>query len=98
MRVEIKKSNEVNVEVQNDNVDVSVSNILRTPIIYDKNYVYVQNVASNEWIILHDLNKYPSVSIINSAGDEVIGDVHYDSLNQVTITFEGSFKGKATLN
>ena len=49
-------------------------------------------------LIVHNLNKYPAVSIIDSAGDEVIGNIHYDSLNQVTITFIGAFKGKATLN
>ena len=57
-----------------------------------------QTEASDEWIIVHNLNKYPAVSIIDSAGDEVEGNVHYDSLNQVTITFIGSFKGTATLN
>lgn len=67
-------------------------------VVHDKNYVHIQSEASDEWIIVHNLNKYPSVSIINSAGDEVIGDVHYDSVNQVTLTFEGSFKGRATLN
>ena len=64
----------------------------------DLNYVHNQTEASDEWIIVHNLNKYPAVSIIDSAGDEVEGNVHYDSLNQVTITFIGSFKGTATLN
>lgn len=64
----------------------------------DANYTHKQTEASNEWIIVHNLNKYPSVSIIDSAGDEVIGNVHYDSSNQVTITFTGAFKGTATLN
>lgn len=64
----------------------------------DANYVHKQTEASDKWIIVHNLNKYPAVSIIDSAGDEVIGNIHYDSLNQVTITFIGAFKGKATLN
>ena len=64
----------------------------------DANYVHKQTEASAEWIIVHNLNKYPAVSIIDSAGDEVVGNVHYDSVNQVTITFTGAFKGTATLN
>ncbi len=64
----------------------------------DKNYVHIQNTASSEWVIVHNLNKYPSVTVINSAGDQVIGDVVYDSINQITITFKGAFKGTATLN
>ena len=66
--------------------------------IADANFVYEQTEASAEWIIVHNLNKYPAVSIIDSAGDEVVGNVHYDSTNQVTITFAGAFKGTATLN
>lgn len=66
--------------------------------VADANYVHEQSEASSEWVIVHNLNKYPAVSIIDSAGDEVVGNIHYDSLNQVTITFIGAFKGKATLN
>lgn len=66
--------------------------------VADANFLYEQTEASDEWIIVHNLNKYPAVSIIDSAGDEVVGNVHYDSANQVTITFVGAFKGTATLN
>lgn len=61
-------------------------------------YVYHQNISSSEWIIQHPLNKYPSVTIISSAGDEIIGGVHYDSESQITLTFKGAFKGTAILN
>lgn len=64
----------------------------------DKTYLHTQSEASSEWVITHNLEKYPSVTIINSAGDEVIGEVYYNSQNQVTITFSGAFKGTATLN
>ena len=67
-------------------------------IIEDKNYVHEQTISSNEWVIIHNLNKYPAVTIIDSAGDEVVGEVKYDSTNQITITFVSAFKGKATLN
>lgn len=64
----------------------------------DKNFYFVQNEALDTWVIVHNLNKYPSVSVIDSSGSEVIGEVSYDSVNQITITFKGAFKGKATLN
>lgn len=64
----------------------------------DKNYVHEQTTASDTWAIVHNLNKYPTAVVINSAGEEVIGDIKYDSLNQITIYFKGAFKGKATLN
>ena len=64
----------------------------------DKNYVHNQTTASDTWVINHNLNKYPAVSVIDSANNEVIGDIEYDNTNQVTITFTSAFKGKATLN
>lgn len=64
----------------------------------DKTYYHIQSTASDTWVIVHGLNKYPSVSVINSAGDEVIGDIIYNDINQVTIKFKGGFKGSATLN
>ena len=67
-------------------------------IVEDKNYVHNQTVASDEWIVVHNLNKYPAVSIIDSANNEVVGEVIYDNVNQVTIKFVSAFKGKATLN
>ena len=67
-------------------------------IVEDKNYVHNQTVASEEWIIVHNLNKYPAVNIINSANEEVVGEVIYDNVNQVTVRFVSAFKGRATLN
>ena len=67
-------------------------------IVNDKNYLHIQSVASNEWIINHNLNKYPSVSVIDSAENEVIGEVEYIDTNNLKLKFAGSFSGKATLN
>jgi len=64
----------------------------------DLNYFHTQTVASDTWVIEHNLNKYPSVTVIDSAGNEIIGDVIYDDVNQVTLKFKGGFKGTATLN
>lgn len=67
-------------------------------IVEDKTYLHNQTIASDTWVIVHNLNKFPAVSVIDSAGNEVIGDVTYDDANQVTLRFEGGFKGTATLN
>ena len=64
----------------------------------DKNYVFTQSSASNEWNINHNLNKRPSVTIVDSAGDMVMGDVEYVNNNTVTVRFSGAFAGKAYLN
>ena len=61
------------------------------------NFVYEQVDLSAEWIIEHNLEKYPIVSIIDDNGDEVEADIHYDSLNQITINFNKEVKGFAIL-
>lgn len=68
---------------------------IETPI---DNFFFNQSVASDTWIINHDLNKYPSVTVLDSANTEVEGEVIYNGLNQVIIKFAGEFKGSATLN
>jgi hypothetical protein len=64
----------------------------------DKNYVYPQDIPSASWVVTHNMNKYPSVSVVDSAGSAVVGEVLYDSLNQVTINFSAPFSGKAFFN
>lgn len=64
----------------------------------DAFYLHNQMSASATWNITHNLGKYPSVTVVNSAGDEVIGDVNYPSINTVTINFSAANGGKAFLN
>ena len=71
---------------------------LEIDIIGDKNYVHEQMQASNEWNIIHKLKKYPSVSIIDSAGTNVIGEVTYLDENSLRINFSSIMSGKAFLN
>lgn len=61
-------------------------------------YTFIQGSPNDTWIIEHNLDKCPSCTIVNSAGDEVFGDVLYNSQNLLTITFNGAFAGKAYLN
>lgn len=63
-----------------------------------ENYVHDQQVASNSWVVPHSLNKFPSVSIVNTANQVVVGDITYNSLNQLTITFTSPISGKAYIN
>lgn len=66
--------------------------------ITDSHLTFTQSVPSSTWVINHSLNKYPSVTIIDSAGSEVEGGVTYVSLSQVVVTFSAGFSGKAFLN
>ena len=64
----------------------------------DKNFVYTQAAPAITWTITHNLEKYPSVSIVNSSNQLGYGQVNYISLNQLTVTFSAAFAGKAFLN
>jgi hypothetical protein len=64
----------------------------------DATHVHEQSSPSASWAITHNLGKYPSVTVVDSAGSVVIGDVTYNNLNQVTLSFGGAFSGKAFFN
>ena len=67
-------------------------------IVNDKNFVYVQATSSDIWEITHNLNKYPAVTVVDSGGSVVIGEIVYIDENNVRITFASAFSGKAYLN
>lgn len=64
----------------------------------DSRYVHDQMSASATWTVTHNLDCYPSVTIVNSAGDQVMGFTHYDDSNNITLTFSAAFAGKAYIN
>lgn len=67
-------------------------------IVNDKNFVYVQATSSDIWEITHNLNKYPAVTVVDSGGSVVIGEIVYIDKNNVRITFTSAFSGKAYFN
>lgn len=64
----------------------------------DKNFVFNQGSPSATWNITHTLNKYPSVSVVDSAGTIWYPAVTYNSLTSITLNFSAAFSGKAYLN
>jgi hypothetical protein len=64
----------------------------------DAAYTYEQLVASNHWVIDHPLGKRPSVTVIDSAGTVVYGNVSYEGTNRVVVDFLTIFSGFAYLN
>jgi hypothetical protein len=67
-------------------------------VTLDSNDVYTQASPAAVWVVSHNLNKYPSSTVVDSANEVVYGEIVYDSLNQVTLTFAGAFSGKAFFN
>jgi len=64
----------------------------------DKNFVFTQAVASATWTVQHNLNKFPSCTMVLSTGQQGYGDVTFIDENNLTITFAGAESGKAYIN
>ena len=64
----------------------------------DKNFVFNQAVASATWTVQHDLDKFPSCTMVLSTGQQGYGDVTFIDENNLTITFAGAESGKAYIN
>lgn len=66
--------------------------------VYKYAHIHNQPSASAEWTITHNLGKFPSVSVVDSSGAEVIGEVEYLTDTQLKVKFSAAFSGKAYLN
>lgn len=63
----------------------------------DKNFETVLS-GQTDITIDHNLNKYPAISVFDSAGDEVEGDYTHINTNSVRLRFSAGFSGKAIFN
>jgi hypothetical protein len=61
-------------------------------------YEHTQGVASNTWHITHNLNFYPNVTVQDSAGNIVEGEIAYTNSDSLVITFSAAFSGTAYLS
>lgn len=61
-------------------------------------YVHHQDSANATWPVVHNLNKFPSVTIVDSSGVGVCAKVQYVSAQAVVIEFNAACTGKAYLN
>ena len=64
----------------------------------DKTFEFTQGQPATTWNIQHNLNKFPSVSIINNNNVVINGEVTYIDNNNVQLNFSAGFSGKAYLN
>lgn len=64
----------------------------------DKFYEHSQAVAAATWNIQHNLNKFPSVTVVLSTGQKGYGNVTYIDKSNLTISFASAESGKAYIN
>jgi len=61
-------------------------------------YIFTQGAPSASWDIIHNLNSWPSVTVVDSGNSEVIPSVLYIDVNHLIVTFGSPTSGKAFLN
>ena len=65
---------------------------------YRSTYIHEQGVASSEWVINHNLNKFPSVTVVDSADNVFHPAIQYIDENNCIAKMNGATTGKAYLN
>lgn len=61
-------------------------------------FIYEQAIASDTWEIEHNLGRFPSVEVVDTAGNKFFPAVQWINENKLIITMNGATKGKAFLN
>lgn len=64
----------------------------------DRHHTHKQAQAAKVWTVAHNLGKRPAVTVVDSAGTVVIGEVDYLDDNTVRLTFCAAFSGTAYRN
>lgn len=61
-------------------------------------YVHAQAAPSAHWTVAHNLGFVPNVTVVDSGGNVVEGDVAHPSVNQTELQFSAAFGGTAYLS
>ena len=64
----------------------------------DKTFVYDQVTPATTWTVRHGLNKFPSITVVDTAKSVVVGNYTYVDNNNVILEFSAPFAGKAYFN
>jgi len=71
---------------------------LTTYINSSNTFTFTQGSPATVWNVQHDLEKFPSVSVINNNNIVIYGQIDYINNKKLTITFSAALTGKAYLN
>lgn len=67
-------------------------------LVSEVTYTHIQDVASDMWVIEHNLGRFPSVNTEDSEGNQFFAQIVYDSDDKLTVYLNESITGKAYLN
>lgn len=91
---------EINTKVETiEGTDlIGVSRSDNTVTFASRTFVFEQGIPSTEWVINHNLNKRPSIELVNTNGERFEAYREYTSNNQVIIRLDNANTGYAYLN
>ncbi len=64
----------------------------------DKHYIHIQSDATANWVITHNLDKVPAISIVNEGGIEIFGQITHIDKMVSKIKFSTAMRGRAYCN
>ena len=88
----------VTADNENRTIILTYRDTLSIQETYKFSHIHNQTVSSSTWSITHNLNKFPSVSVVDSSNEEVIGEVQHTNSNSLIVKFSAPSSGKAFLN
>jgi hypothetical protein len=84
------------VAIKQPSVNVSIGGVIGGGD--DAHFVFRQETVSRTWNVEHNLNKYPSVTIVDSGDNILFTEIEYTDKNNLVVRFEASTSGKAYMN
>ena len=61
-------------------------------------YTHIQSAAAAVWTVAHNLDRYPSVTVVDNLGGQLYPDVRYIDADIVQITHSVPLTGRAYCN
>ena len=61
-------------------------------------FEFTQATPASTWTIVHNLGRHPVVNVVNSAGDFILADMAFPSVNVVVVTFSAPTSGSVYLS
>lgn len=84
--------------VINNRIDTEVERLEEEIQESSNTFVFEQGIPATEWVINHNLNKRPSIDLVDYNGKVFEADREYISDNQVIIRLDNAGTGYAYLN
>lgn len=79
-------------------IDISIVPAITVVSGSSTTFTWTQTIPLSVWTVPHNLNKFPSVSVVDTLGNLIYPDVSYVDSNIVQITHGSAFAGLAYLN